>query len=121
MSLAAAATVSTTKKITLRPLLRRKLLLSLRTYANLKGQIDALKSALEKQKGVIGALREETGEQSLSLEGFTITQVTAIRKKFNPKKFVTLGGDLEIYNQAQEEVPSKPYEKITVPGATEEE
>ena len=109
-----AATV--TKELQLAPQIRRKLLQEFRLYGALKTQLDAIKSAMDKHKGVIAALRDETGEMSLSLEGFSTTLVAPIRKKFNPKRFVSDGGDLAIYNAAMEDVPVRPYEKITVAG-----
>ena len=115
------ATVSTTKEIKLTPVLTRKLLTELRTYAELKDHIKTLEYAADKHKATIGKLREETGEQSVSLEGFTVTLVAGTRKKFNPKKFVSLGGEIEIYNQAIDEVPTKPYEKVTCPHSPDEE
>lgn len=121
LSTAPSVTATTTHEVKLAPALRKKLLTSLRTYAGLKSQIEVLESALKKQKGLIGALREETGEQSLALEGFKVTLVANIRKKFNPKKFVQLGGDLALYNEAHEDVPVRAFEKITLPGASEDE
>jgi hypothetical protein len=114
-------TATTTTEITLAPAIRRKLLTELRTYAQLHEQKKALELAMDKIKGKVAAIRDETGEQSLKLEGFTTTLVAPIRKKFNEKKFVRLGGDLELYNQAVEETLTKPYEKITCPGSKDDE
>jgi hypothetical protein len=109
------ATVSTTREVKLEPQLRRKLLTKLRTYQGYRKQLKALESIMDGIKAEIGALRTETGEQSISLEGFTSTLVAPVRKKFNPKTFVKLGGDIDIYNQANEETLSTPYEKVTCP------
>lgn len=110
------ATVSTTHEVKLAPKLAAKLRLRLRAYAALKNQFDALKAAMEKAKGEIDGLRDETGEQSLSIDGYHVTLVAPIRKKFDPKRFVQLGGELEIYNQAQISVPGRPYTKVSCPG-----
>ena len=75
---------------------------------------------MDKIKAKVGDLRNETGEQSVELEGFRVTLVAPTRKKFNAKTFVKLGGDIDIYNQANEEVLSKPYEKITLPDSGDE-
>lgn len=115
------ATATTTQEIKLKPSVRSKLLRELRTYQELGCQIKALKHAMDQHKAVIGEIRDETGEQSLSLEGFTITLVAPIKKKFNPSKFVTNGGDLALYNMSFDEVPTRSYEKITVPGDTADE
>ena len=114
------ATVSTTKEVRLSPQVRRKLLTEFRLYGQLKEQLDTLKSAMDKRKANIAALRDETGEMSLSLEGFTTTLVAPVRKKFNPKVFVREGGDMAVYNAAMEDVPSKPYEKVTCPGGKDD-
>jgi len=113
-------TVSTTKDIKLKPTLRMKLLKALRTYGELRSQRKVIELAMDKHKAVISDLRDETGEQSLSLEGYTTTLVAPIRKKFNARKFVSLGGDIAIYNQAMDDVPSRAYEKITVPGSKDD-
>lgn len=117
----ANATVSTTKEIRLEPKLRKKILTELRTYAGLHDQLKAIQHAMDKKKAIIGELRNETGEQSVELEGFKVTLVAPTRRKFDPKKFVTLGGDIEVYNEANVETLTTPYEKITCPGVAEEE
>jgi|SRR6266853_5765531 len=114
-------TATTVQEIQIKPALRKRLLTELKVYAEIVGQIKALESAKDKHKEAIGAIREETGEQKLEIDGFSVTLVAPIRKKFNPKKFVSLGGDLQIYNNAVEDVTSRPYEKISIPGTKEEE
>lgn len=108
---------TTTHEVKLAPSLRRKLLQEFKIYAQLKTQLDTIKSAMDKHKGNIAALRDETGEMSLSLEGFKTTLVAPIRKKFDKKVFVREGGDLAIYEAAMVDVPSAPFEKITCPGS----
>ena len=114
-------TATTTHEIKLSPTIRRKLLTKLKTYAELRLQVKVLEAAMDKQKTEIGALRDETGEQSIELDGFKVTLVAGVRKKFNPKKYVALGGDLDLYNQAVEEKLNRPYEKISCPGDVEKE
>jgi len=110
---------TTTQEIKLEASIRRKLLTELKTYQNLHAQKKVLEAAMDKIKAKVGAIRNETGEQSLELDGFKVTLVAPTRKKFNPKTFVKLGGDIDIYNQANEETLTTPYEKITLPGAEE--
>lgn len=114
-------TVSTTimKQVKLQPALRLKLSKEFRLYGQLKSQLDAITQAMDKSKAVIASIREQSGEASLSLDGYKTTLISPIRSKFNPKKFVADGGDLSIYNNAVESVPSKSYEKITLPGQKE--
>jgi len=118
--MALTVTVSTTQEIKLAPAIRRKLLTEFRAYAAVKAQMATLQHALDKHKGVIAGLRDETGEQSLEIDGFRTTLVAPIRKKFSPKRFVANGGDLAIYNASIDEVPSRPYEKVSLPGAKDE-
>lgn len=119
--LSPTVTVSTTKEVRLEPKLRRKLLLELRTYQTLKQTLDATQAAMDKHKATIAELRDSTGEMSIEIEGFKTTMVAPIRKVFDPKEFVANGGDLQIYNNSIKDVPSKPYEKITMPGAPRQE
>lgn len=114
-------TVSTTKDITIKGALRSKLIKELRLFAELYTQKKAIDQAMDKHKAVIAELREETGETSIKLEGFSSTLVAPIRSKFDAKRFVSLGGDLAIYNQAVVNVPSRSYEKISIPGASDTE
>src|SRR4051812_46422869 len=104
--------------VVIEPKLRQALQVKLTAYAAVATQIKALeakKSALAKE---LGALRDETGEMSVKLEGYgTVTLIASTYKSFNPKKFVMLGGELEIYNQAVEDKLKKAYDRITLPGA----
>lgn len=115
------AKATTTTDITIKPDIRRKLLTELRAYGELAMQLKPIKHAMDKHKGRIRELRESTGSSSIDIEGFKIKDVHSVHKKFNPDKFVALGGDLAIYNEACEDVPRKPYEKITVPGVSDED
>lgn len=119
--LSANVTVSTTKEVRIEPRLRRKLLQELRTYQSLKQTLDATQAAMDKIKATVSEIRDSTGEMSLELEGFKTTLVAPIRKVFDPKEFVANGGDMQIYNNSIKDVPSKPYEKITMPGSKQEE
>jgi hypothetical protein len=110
------ASTTTTTQLKLKPAIRAKLLRELRVYAELHQQKKAIELAMEKHKGVVSDIRNETGKQSIELEGFKVTLVAPIRKKFDAKKFVTLGGDIEIYNAANIDTPSAAYDKISFPG-----
>lgn len=107
--------VSTEQQIVLAPKIRQKLLTELRAYQKEKAKLDAAQAEMDKIKAKVQAIREDTGEESISLEGFTSTLVAPIREVFDEKLFVRLGGDLDVYNGAKVPTPSKSYEKITVP------
>lgn len=117
----ATATTTTTAEVVLAPKLRKRLQLKLQEYAILAKLRKALTLKLEGLTNELGALRDESGEVSINLVGYgTITLVAGTYKKFNPKTFVRLGGELSIYNEAMEDKPKKAYNKVTVPGNTEE-
>ena len=108
---------TTTTTVSIKPALMKKLRTELHAYAALKGRLKALEAEVEKHKDVIAEIREETGEQSLSVDGYSITLVAPMRKVFDAKRFVTLGGNLDIYNKANIDTASKSYTKISVPKA----
>lgn len=117
MALATNATVSTTKEIRLDPSLRRKLLTKLKTWQTLDQQIKALELAKKKMNKEIGTLRDETGEMSVQLEGFTVTLVAPVRKVLNEQKLISLGCAAAWIQEATDNVPSRAYDKITPPRA----
>jgi hypothetical protein len=116
------ATVTTTHEITLRPTLRRKLLAELRVLAELDTQLKALELAKAKHKDVIETIRAETGEDKLSLEGFTVTRVPgAVRRVLDEKKLIALYDlSVEELDACRVEKVSASYTKVTLPGVKEE-
>lgn len=112
---------TTTHDITIAPSVAAKLRRSLKTYQSVKEQIKALEAQADKQKEIIDALRDETGETSIKLDGFTITMVAGTRRVFNPKAYVAAGGDMAIYNDSFDVRPNKPYTKISLPNESDKE
>lgn len=121
--MALTTTVSTTQAVTLSSSVRKKLLTKIGAYKALKAQLDPIKLKMKALTEELGAIRDqETGEMSLELEGVgKITLVAGLYKKFNPKTFVSLGGDLAIYQQAIDEKPRKAYNRISLVGDKDEE
>lgn len=111
-------TTTTTTTVKLAPKLKQKLLTKFREYQTEKAKLDAAQVRMDALKAEIADLREDTGESSLELEGFKTQVISPTRSKFNEKKFIADGGDVTIYNGAVETVPSKSYEKVSVPEAT---
>lgn len=110
-------TVTAKSEVQLTPALRGKLEKRLRVFADLKAKFDLAKDALDREKRVLGGLREQTGEQSLTLEGYgTITEVRGTSKKLDKKKLVALGCALSWIEEATTESPKRPYELVTLPG-----
>ena len=114
-TLETTVTATTKQDITLTPSIRRKLITELKLYQELRLQLKTIEHAIDRHRNLIGQIRDDTGEQSIALEGFTVTLVAPVRKKFDAKKYVLLGGDLEIYNAANVDTPSKAYDKISCP------
>ena len=110
------AKATTVESVSLRPAVKRQLLTELRAYAELHAQAAALKHAMEKHKTRIGEIRAATGSTAIEIEGFKIAEVRGVRSVFNKDKFVAMGGSLQMYTDACETKPNKPYERITVPG-----
>lgn len=119
MALAPVATVTTTREVTLKPQVRRKLLNELRAYQELKQQYKAIEMAMDKHKDAIGALREQTGETSIALEGFKVTQVTQTRSTLDRKLLLEQGVTMGQIENATVTKPGRPYTKVTVPGDKE--
>ena len=120
-SLNSTVIASTTTEIQLKPSVRKRLLTELHAYQQMQSTLRELKAKMEVSKAKIGNIREEAGEQSLALEGFTVTLVSPVRSKLNHKKLIALGCAATWIAEATEITPTKSYEKVTCPGAPEEE
>lgn len=120
-SLSTAVTTTTVQTVTLKPSLRKKLLMALRTYVTLKDQEKIAKAAKDKQRGVVGECLEEVGESTLKIEGFTATFVAPAKKGLDRKRFVQLGGDLAVLDAAYVEQTVTPYVKISMGGGKDDE
>jgi hypothetical protein len=110
-----SATTTTIQTVALKPTLRRKLLVALQIYAELRDQETVLDLAKKKQRGIVQGVLEEVGETSLKLDGYTATIVAPAKKVLDRKKFVQLGGDLALLDAAYVEQDVTPYVKVTVP------
>ena len=118
MSLATAITATTTHQLKLAPQLKKKLLLALRTYVELGAQKKALDLARSKQSKIVEDIQVELGESSLDIEGFKSTIVAPVRHTLDKKRYVALGGDLDLLERSMVDTPGKSYVRITPPGAT---
>lgn len=113
--------VKTEQTTELSPKLRQSLQAGLTLYAKLAEQKKALKAKMDALTEQLGALRDEAEEMSVSLEGYgTVTLVAGEYSKFNPKLFVSLGGELSVYKAAVELKPKKAYTKVTVAGVADD-
>jgi len=112
----AKATTTVTQVVAIKPKTLAKLRTELKGYAALKAQRDLLDERMTAAKAVIGELRESTGEDKLSVDGFSLALVQSVRKVLNHAKLIELGCAAAWIEEATENKPSKPYERITVPG-----
>ncbi len=86
-------------------------------YQHLDAQIKVLEHQRDDRKKRLGELRDEAGVVSMLFEGWKVTLVGGLRKVLNKKKLYALGCKKEWYDEAEELKPSKPYERVTPPGA----
>jgi len=110
------ATTTTTEDVKLDARVAKALKQRLLTYQVLKDEIKVKEEAAKKLAGEIDTIRDDAGVVTLSFLGFKITMIAGTYRKFNMKRYVALGGDPEIYRQANEEKPRKAYTKISLPG-----
>lgn len=103
----------------LTPLVQQSLRQACREYQMLDAQIKVLEAKRDVKKAQLGAIRDEAGVMSLLFEGFKVTLVGGVRKVQNVKKLIALGCKKEWLEEATDLKPSKPYEKISLPGAKE--
>lgn len=87
-----------------------------REYQALDAQIKVLEAKRDTKKTQLGQIRDAAGVISLQFEGFKVTLVGGVRKVLNKKKLIALGCKKEWLEDAEELKPSKPYEKVTLPG-----
>ena len=121
MSLATVITATTTHQLKLAPQLKKKLLLALRTYVELGAQKKALDLARSKQSKIVEDIQVELGESSLDIEGFKSTIVAPVRHTLDKKRYVALGGDLDLLERSMVDTPGKSYVRITPPNGNESE
>ena len=119
--MALAATTTITKTVTLKPTLRRKLVTELKAYAELKVQLAALEHALKKHKTAIEECVFESGETSLTVDGFKATMVAPVTSRLDKQRLVALGVTTAMIEEATITTPGRPYLKVTIPGTREDE
>lgn len=115
MALKQQATKTVVQTVQIKPKTLQALKTELKSYAGLKRQLDEIQEKLDAKKEVIGELRESTGEDQLTIDGFSLALVQPVRKVLNHEKLIALGCAVAWIESATEHVPTKAYEKITVP------
>lgn len=131
LSQAAVATVTqvVTEQIKIAPKLAERILQSLRSYAALKAQHKTIDKLITEDRESVLRLGVETGYDKFELDGFKVTLVLdSTKKSLDRPRLIKLllaaGLSVKKINECLEkatvESPTKPYPKITVPGATAE-
>lgn len=132
LSQAAVATVTqvVTEQIKIAPKLAERILQSLRSYAALKAQSKQTEKLLTEDRETVLRLGVDTGYDKFELDGFKVTLVLdSTKKSLDKAKLVKLmvAAGLSVVKaqavieKATVESPTKPYAKITVPGAISNE
>lgn len=114
-------TATTTHSLELKPTIKKRLLTALKTYVELSAQAKVLKLAKSKQASIVEEIQVELGESSLEVDGFKSTIVAGVSRTLDKKRFVQLGGRLDLLEAAMVDKPKKPYVKITAPGTSADE
>lgn len=117
--MATAILATTIQEITLKPAVRKRLLNELQTYAALSTQRAIIDAKMAAARSVVEDIQTELEESSITIEGFKSTIVAPTRSVFDRKKYVQLGGRLDLIEAATSKVPGKSYLRITAPGDRE--
>lgn len=118
MSMSKATTSVTTtvrKVVKLLPSLRRQLLVELAAAQKEKLAVKAAEEKYDKRKAKIRKLRESTGEESLEIDGYTMTNVQGTNTRFDEKKMIAHGLSVAEIESFKTTTPKKAYEKLTFP------
>ncbi len=116
MALSQTVTTTQTTEVKLKPTLKKKLLLNLKTYQSLRDQLKAIEAAMDKHKAVVQECMNEAEEEKLSIDGFKTTMVFGVNSRLDKELFVQQGGTLAQLANATVTKPSRPYCKISCPG-----
>jgi hypothetical protein len=119
--LSATVTTTSTQVVKLSPTVKRKLLMTVKTYAGLKTQRDALDHAMKGHRATVEELLEEAGQTTLDIEGYKTTIIAPVKTKLDPKKLIALGVSADIIEKATISTAGTPYVKITVPGSKKDD
>ena len=117
MGLAATVTATTSHELQLSPAIRRRLMTQLRSYQELAAKRTAIEAEMAFCRAAVAEIQTELEESSIELEGFKSTLVAPMKSMFDKKKFVRIGGRLDLIEAATSKVPGKVYVRITPPGA----
>lgn len=104
-------------EVKISPRVKKILLTEVKSYLSLKDQRDVIDHAMKAHRETVEGVLTDLEQTSLVIDGYKTTLVAPTRKKFDAKKFVALGGDLDLYHAANIDTPGALYVKISPPGA----
>lgn len=99
-------------EVTLEPEVLERVSPLLRTFLDLKQQVDLLTEQMDEEKRKIKGEMELAGVQKTRVDGTPVTIVRSSQRKLDKLKFVELGGSLEMLENATFDRPKKPYIRI---------
>lgn len=121
MPIRQTVTTTQTTELKLSPLLRRKLLVQLKTFAGIEEQLKALEIAKKKIKVTVEEMFTKAGEfhalqTGAKVEGYSMKYISGQSSRLDKKKLLGMGMTLAQLEDATTTTPSRPYLKITSPG-----
>lgn len=117
MATMVTTTATVTKQVKLLPSVKRQLLVELQAAHKAKLAKDAAEERYDKAKAKIRELREATGEDTLEVDGYTITNVVGTTTSWDEKKMLRHGLSVAEIESFKTVKPKKAYEKVTFPSA----
>ena len=112
---AATITATVTEELAIEPALRAKLQIRLKRWTELQRIARLAAESADAAKEAVGEVHTEIGRTSLSVDGYTITEVRSIRTELNKEKLLAMGVTTTQLAEATESKPNRPYLKITEP------
>jgi len=118
--LSQVTTVEVETTVEVAPELQKKLRKELHLYKAKSEQRKKIQSDIDELKERLEGILADVGEEKLKFEGFTVGIQGGTRKVLDKKKFVRLGGDIEVLNKAYVDKPVAAHIKVFAPGDKEE-
>lgn len=110
-----SVTTTVTKTVKLLPSLRRQLLVELAAAQKHKIAMKQAEEKYDKCKSKIRTLRESTGEEALTIDGYTTSNVSGVMTRFDEQSMLRHGLSFAEIESFKVTTPKKPYEKVTFP------
>ena len=115
IAMATAVTATMTEEIEIDPALRAKLQIRLKRWTELQRVARLAAESADAAKEAVGEVHTEIGRTSLTVDGYTVTEVRSIRTELNKEKLLAMGVTTTMLAEATESKPNKSYLKITEP------